>query len=60
MSVGTLIKVGVHLLKIGGKKAASKVIGKPVQLSRNERKALELIGKGPKIGKAVKKKKKDK
>jgi len=59
MSVGTLIKVGVHLLKIGGKKAASKVTKKPIQLSPNERKALGLIGKGPKIGKA-KKKKKDK
>jgi hypothetical protein len=59
MSFGTLIKVGVHLLKIGGKKAISKVIKKPVQLSPSERNALELIGKGKKIGKA-KKKKKDK
>ena len=59
MSVGTLIKVGAHLLKIGGKKAASKVTKKAYQLSPNERKALELIGKGPKIVKA-KKKKKDK
>ncbi len=54
MSVGTLIRVGVHLLKIGGKKAASKVTKKPIQLSPSERKALELIGKGPKIGKAKK------
>ncbi len=51
MSIGTLIKVGAHLLKIGGKKAASKVTKKSYQLSPSERKALELIGKGPKIGK---------
>jgi len=51
MSIGTVIKVGLHLLKIGGKATKSKVTGKPSQLSPSERKALELIGKGPKVGK---------
>ena len=54
--------VGAHLLKVGGKKLLSKMTKKSYQLSKNERKALELVGKGPKIGKdklKIKKKKKE-
>lgn len=57
MSLATIAKVGIHLLKIQGKKAASKVTKKRYQLSPSERKALELVGKGPKIKKKKKKKK---
>jgi len=51
MGWGTIAKVGIHLLKIQGKKAASKVTKTRIQLSPNERKALSLVGKSPKIGK---------
>jgi len=50
MGWGTIAKVGIHLLKIQGKKAASKVTKTRIQLSPNERKALSLVGKSPKIG----------
>lgn len=55
------IVVGAHLLKAGGKKFLSKMTKKAYQLSNNEKKALEIMGKGPKIGKdKLKIKKKDK
>ena len=60
MAIPIAVAAGVHLLKIQGKRLLSKMTKKSYQLSKNERKALELVGKGPKIGKdklKIKKKK---